>query len=491
MRFLFSLILLISFSEIKTQNLTDVVRYSVVDFSSTGRAIGAGGSFSAIGADFSLVGSNPAGLASFRKSEIVITPGFDLNFNTSNLSNDNSIMTNDTRRRFHLSNAGIVIASHSPARKWKTFNFGVGVNRIANFHNNITYNGSTTGSITDRWLELSQGFTLDEVLQDPFESGLAFDAGATFMLDDYTDRDYFTDYFFSNSPALSKSQTIEQRGYISEFAISLAGNYKDKLYLGATLGLPILFFEEERTYREVDSESQVDIFDELTFTENLSASGGGANFKIGAIYRLNQKLRIGIAAHTVTVLNLEEDFSTSLNYRFTDPNFPEQGIQTSPEGLFEYSLRTPWRLSASVGSIIARRGFVSAEVEYVDYTSSRFNFDSDAGGDIDREEFLNNEINTNLNGAANIRVGGEWTYNIYRFRAGVNLIGAVSDEVTSRQTYHAGLGLRKNSFFMDFAYRLSNSENTFFTYRTQLSGSQLVENNTTENLFVLTFGFKI
>ena len=491
MRLFFSLILLLSILEANAQNLNDVVRYSVVDFASTGRAIGAGGSFSAIGADFSLVGSNPAGLASFRKSEFVITPGFDLNFNTANLSNDNSIMTNDTRRRFHLSNAGFVIASHSPERSWKTLNFGIGVNRIANFHNNITYSGATVGSITDRWLELSQDFTVDEVLQDPFEAGLAYDAGATFMLDGYSDRDYFTDYFFSNQPSLSKSQTIEQRGYISEFAISLAGNYRDKLYLGATLGLPILFFEEERTYREEDIGDQVDIFDELTFTENLSASGGGANFKIGAIYRVNQKLRVGIAAHTATVLNVDEDFSTSLDYRFTDPNFPEQGLQQSPQGIFEYSIRTPWRLSASLGSIIARRGFISAEVEYVDYTSSRFNFDSGAGGDIARENDLNEEINTTLNTAANVRIGGEWTYKIYRFRAGVILIGAVSDDVGNRQTYHAGLGLRKNAFFMDLAYRLSNSENSFFAYRTQLLGSQQVEDSSTENLFVLTFGFKI
>ncbi len=489
MRFFLCFIFLFSISLTNAQNLTDVVRYSVVDFGATGRAIGAGGSFSAMGADFSLVGSNPAGLAAFRRSELVITPGFDLVNNTANLANDVSTLTDDSRKKLNLTNFGVVLSSYRANRKWKTFNIGLGVNRIANFHKNISYRGATNGSISDRWLELSQGFTVEEVEQDPFETGLAWDSG---ILLSTGDRSYTTDYQdATNSPLLDKSQTVQQKGYISEFGISLATNYNDKLYAGVMLGFPILFFEEEKAYREEDQGGNVEFFDAVEFNENLSTAGAGVNFKLGTIYRLNQMLRFGLAVHTSTVYTLEEDFSTSLNYRFTDPDFEEGGLQESPAGNFNYTLRTPWRLSASVGSIITKRGFVSAEVEYVDYANSQFNFTSDAGGDISRQNTLNEEINSTLNSATNLRLGGEWTYKIYRFRAGANFFGAVSDDVESKLTYHAGLGLRKNSFFMDLAYKLDNTENSFYAYRTQLSSSQIVQNDTNRNAFILTFGFKI
>ena len=207
-------------------------RYSNVEFGATARAIGTGSSFSAIGADYSLIGSNPAGLAVFRRSEMVVTPGFRFGNTDANLSEDTESSTNDNKIGVGLDNLGFVFASYKPAKKWKTFNFGLGINRLASLGNNISYAGSTTGSISDRWLELSQDFTIDELGQDPFEAGLAFDAGVTFELDP---RLYGSDYELFRSTPLNKSQTINQQGFISEFGISLASSYKDKLYIGCLL----------------------------------------------------------------------------------------------------------------------------------------------------------------------------------------------------------------------------------------------------------------
>jgi len=486
MKYLYTLILLLTIFNLSAQNLTDVIRYSNVEFGATGRAIGTGNSFSAIGADFSLIGSNPAGLAVFRRSEMVITPGLRLGNTNANISEDAATTTNDNKTGVGLDNFGIVFASYKPAKKWKTFNFGLGINRIASLGNDISYAGSTTGSISDRWLELAEDFDLDEL--DPFEAGLAFDAG---VLLEIGPGEYESDYQFFRSTNLNKSQTINQSGYISEFGISLASSYKDKLYIGGMIGLPFLFFNEERTYNEIDENGTIDFFDDLEFQENLSASGAGINFKLGLIYRFSQKLRLGLAAHTATVYNIEEEFSTSIDYNFTDGTPMSFGLQESPAGNFEYSLRTPWRLIASAGTIVAQRGFISAEVEFVDYSFGRFNFDSEAGSELARQERLNNEISSDLNSAINLRLGGEWTYNIYRFRAGANLLGAIADDLDNNLVYNAGLGLRKNTFFMDLGYRFVNTEGDFFAYQTSQSSSQLIQNRNSKNSFILTFGWKI
>ncbi len=491
MKYIYSFILIFILFNLSAQNISDVIRYSTIEYGATGRAIGTGSSFSAIGADFSLIGSNPAGLAAFRRSELVITPSFSLGSTNANLSEDVELSTNDKKIGVGLKNFGLVFASKTPARKWKTFNFGLGINRLATFGNNISYAGSTTGSITDRWLELAQGFEPDELAQDPFEAGLAFGVDAIYQNENTGPREYASDYQSFRSTRLNKSQTINQSGYLSEFGISLASNFKDKLYVGGMIGLPILLFEEEKTYKEIDENGTVDFFEDLEFKENLSVAGAGVNLKLGLIYRLNQQLRFGLAGHTATVYALEEDFSTSIDYRFTDPNANPIGLRESPSGNFQYSLKTPWRLIGSVGTIIAKRGFLSAEVEYVDYSSGRFNFQSDAGAEIDRQNNLNAEIANDLNSAINLRLGGEWTYDIYRFRAGANVLGAITDESGNTIVYNAGLGLRKNAFFMDLGYRFNRSEGEFYAYQTSAYSSQLIQNDVINNTFILTVGFKI
>ena len=60
--------------QITAQNETDALRYSQVYYSGTARATAMGGSFGALGSDFSSLSINPAGIGIYQKSEISITP---------------------------------------------------------------------------------------------------------------------------------------------------------------------------------------------------------------------------------------------------------------------------------------------------------------------------------------------------------------------------------------------------------------------------------
>lgn len=477
------------------QVIADALRYSTVDYAATGRAIGTGGSFSALGADFSLVGSNPAGLAAFRKSEFVVTPGWDIIGSSAQFERATTGGTSDeTKNRFSFGNLGIVMAKTSRSSKWKTFNFGIGFNRIATFHSDVALEGTTEGSITERWVELSNGFFPSEL--DNFELGLAYDAFAIFDFQDpdgNSTREYQSDYIAGS--ALDKTQTVSTRGGISEFQLSLATNYNEKLFFGGTLGLPFVNYEEEKVYIEDDTAADnIPFFNRLTFRESVNTSGAGVNLRFGLIYRLNQQIRLGLSGHTRTTFTLDDEFGSSVLYDFTDPDFPIDDPQeeSSPEdATFEYRLTTPWKVNGSAGFILGKRGFVSAEVEYIDYSGASFNFDTDNSADIEYQNELNTSIDEEYQSAINTRIGGEYAFGIYRARAGVGLYGAPSADVDARMTLNAGLGFRKRAFFMDLAFQRNNVDNSYFAYRGRSIESQFVQNDLGKNHIVLTFGFKM
>ena len=58
------------------QNSFDALRYSTFQVGGTARSIGAGGALGALGADFSVLSTNPAGLGWYRKGEFVLSPTF-------------------------------------------------------------------------------------------------------------------------------------------------------------------------------------------------------------------------------------------------------------------------------------------------------------------------------------------------------------------------------------------------------------------------------
>lgn len=481
--FVFSLFL--SFS-IQAQNETDVLRYSQFDYGSTARSMGVGGSLSALGADFSVLSSNPAGLAWYRKPDFVITPGFSSVSSEALLTNDKSGGFFEERKTpFYLSSFGVVFASQPRSNSWKTFNFGLGFNRLANFNRRTFFSGRSEGSITDRFLELAN--STDEL--DGFESGPAFDAGALICCD--ADDFYVTDFLSVPDAVIPKQQTITRSGSVNELVFSFAGNYNERLMIGATLGVPFVSFTEEKIYREVDggggAEGDVPFFEELEYREDLTTTGTGINFKLGIVARPHQMLRIGAAIHSPTAFKLEDSFNTEMFYTYTDNGIENTGNGLSPDGLFDYRITTPWRYIGSAGVILNRAGFLSAEVEYVDYSSARLGF----SGFADDERIANDSIEAKLTTALNLKLGGEIAYEIFRFRAGFGLYQSplVGDDVTNT-AFSLGAGMREESFYLDLAYRRQTLKEAYAPYITTDYGRQVVETNTVYNQVLITLGFR-
>lgn len=486
------------------QNFSDALRLSNFQVGGTARSIGAGSAMGAMGSDFSVMSTNPAGLGWYRGSEFVISPGvFNASTTSRLLNDDDGTSIEENRANFNLNTFGVVFANANTNRDWRATNFAIGVNRLANFHQDFYFEGSSPGSIVNRFQEQANsqaGFS-------DFESGLAFDVGALYQIggDDF----YSSDFDNTPNADVFKRQDVFTSGAINEFVLSFAGNYKERLLIGGTVGVPIVRYEVDKEYREEDrgmgEEGNIPFFNALTYNENLSTSGTGINLKLGAIYRANQMLRLGMAVHSPTFMRLDDVYTASMGYSYTDQEGDFDFSSESPDGSFEYRLQTPWRFIGSAGFIInngslkpadgnrelmvrvPRGGFISAEIEYLNYGENQFSYDG--FGDAERE--VNAAIAEELTSAWNLRLGGEYAYDQFRVRAGYTLQQSpLQGDDTTNSIISAGLGLHKKTFFLDMAYRRQMNEALYTPYLTFDAPEQLVEQQANLGQIVFTLGFR-
>ena len=465
----------------------DVLRYSYLNPGGTARYLGSGGAFGALGAEFSTLSQNPAGLAMYRTDELMFTPALRFSKTGSTLAGNGNSTFDESKSHFHFDNLGIVFNTTPHGGHWKTFNIGLGYNQLNNYNQGIYYEGTGNGTILNNWFTSAQKTlatgTADDL--DPFTSKLAYDANAIYY------QDNVLSYDFANNPAanVKHTQTLTQSGTMNEMVFSLAGNYDEKLMLGATVGVPFVKYRLSGEYREMDPNNQVDYFDDLTYTESLQTDGVGINFKFGVIYRASQAVRLGASVHSPTWLSLTDQFSNGFEYNYTDANGPSTTQAASPAGTSDYKLATPWRASVSGAFVFKKLGFLSAEVEWVDYSANRYNFTSDVA-DINNqkaEQDINSDIQRKFEPKVNVRLGGEAALDNFRLRAGVNLLGKpYAEDQGFNMGYTAGVGVRSESFYLDLGYRLRIGEGSVSPY----GGAPEVTTDNKVSDIILTVGFK-
>lgn len=488
---------------LRAQNAGDALRFSYFDVGGTGRFIGVGGSLGALGTEFSVLSTNPAGLAMYRSSEVVFSPSVQITNASSNLAGalfpgentylpqpgDNKTFQ-ESRTVVNINNLGFIVHSTPREPSFTTMNFGIGFNQLANFNQRFYYEGETVGSIIERWQELANDFGIDD-----FEAGPAYDASALYELNP-PDGFYYNDYELTYDEnkignVLSRNQLVEAKGSMSELVFAIATNYSEKVMVGLTVGVPVVNYRLKRTYREIDPDAnpQTDVpfFDDLTFEESVTTTGAGVNAKLGVLFRPHQAVRFGFAVHTPTALSLDDEYDLAITYNFTDDNGSFTGSGESNQGLFNYRLRTPWRFFGNAGFLINRIGFLTGEVEWVNYRNNNFRFD----GYPDSERAANDDVANTLNQALNIRLGGEVSYDVFRFRAGLGLLQSpYSGESTTNLSYSAGVGIRTNSVFVDLAWRARQQSSGFVPYSTTAAPEQFINNDFTNHTLVLSLGVR-
>lgn len=458
------------------QNENDALRYSLINYGGTARFAGLSGAYGAVGADFSSLSQNPAGIGIYRKSEFSISPVLSLNNTTSNYDGQSF---ENSRNTMYLGNVGYVFTQNLKGKAGPLVNiqFGFGVNQLARYNNRMTLTGfNTENSLLTTYVDEVNYTGAKPKDWDNFGSGLAYDANLIFY--DSVDMRWAADM---ERGGIKQSKTVETSGSLNETVLSAGANISDKLFLGITFAFPYIRYEENSIYTEDDSENTNSYFNSFQKNDYLNTRGSGFNFKAGFIFMPVEYLRIGGAIHTPTnFYNMSDSYHSTINSYFTGG---ESYSAKSSDGYFEYELNTPFRAQGNLAVLIGKYGLISADYEYIDYSAARLHaFDYSFS-----EE--NKAIRTNYTTASNLRLGAEIKSGIVALRGGYSFYGTPFRDMGKtgdRNGYSFGIGVRDKGYFVDFAYNHSNTDAKYYLYGTAPAST----NHIRTNAYSLSVGFR-
>ncbi|MGB0166761.1 MAG: hypothetical protein ACPF8V_07905, partial [Luteibaculum sp.] len=269
------------------QSFSDPYEFSGSSVTGTARFSSMGGAFSALGGDGSAISLNPAGAAVFLNNRIdgslaISSVGLGILDSTSFATSLNMPAFN------------VVFTSPVANSPWKTVNFGLATNRQRLLDRELSYrsdfnyqNSQNPGnSLVGFFLNRAQGFTaadLESLTADPYAEAAYY---AFVINPDTNNPGNYT------SPALGPGQQeikLTQGGRISDYEIFVSGNYNNRFYLGASIGVSTLDLDEQFIATESYQDSSLR---EVELTENAEHLGASLAFKIGGIVRLTESLRV-------------------------------------------------------------------------------------------------------------------------------------------------------------------------------------------------------
>ena len=461
-KILFLLITGLTASVSHSQEVSDAVRYAQDNLTGTARFRAMSGAFGAVGGDLSSISVNPAGSAIFLNNQTGITFS---NQNIKNNSNYFGTQTSDKENSFILNQAGVVFVfnDHNPSNNWKKISIGANYENTNNFNNSVFSAGTNpTNSIDKYFLAWANGVKLGDITHMDYRDMTYQQQQAFFGHDGYVINPVTTDdnntQYVSNVPAGGKyyqENGYSTSGYNSKLSFNIATSYKDRLYFGANLNVHITDYRRTSTFYEANDNAlqPTQTISDLTFNNDLYTYGNGFSFQLGAIAKVTDSFRLGLAYESNTWYELYDELSQSL-YTTTDVNGGSTkyyDVNPRVVNVYEsYTIQTPGKTTFSAAYVFGKSGLISVDYSIKDYSNSKFKPTSDP-----RFRGLNNDISNQLTTAGELRVGAEYKIKQlslrggYRFEASPYKNGTTIGDLNS---YSGGLGYNFGGTRVDLAY---------------------------------------
>lgn len=516
-RIIIALAVLLNSALMIAQTEFDAQKLMQTDINGTARYMGLAGAMGALGGDASAIKDNPAGLGVYRKSEFTGT------INWMNQGSSTSWYDKDNNsggiKKTTMNNLSYVMASPSGSSEGLvSSNWSFSFNRLKNFDREVSISSNpflSPTSITDYIAYFTNGF-YEPALQltdsynpymnpeMPWISKLAYNG---YLINPIVDpkTNQKSDQWMSAMPnqGVTPSYYVRERGYLDEFSLSWAGNIGNKLYIGVSGNLRSLYHSKMSIYNEKFSGGS-----SLHFDDTTNTSGLGLNLNVGAIYRPNDFIRIGLSIHTPTLYALQRDHFTSL-YSSTDSS--ANAIADSPIGTYNFNLQDPLKINGGLAFVLGKYGLISAEYDYSNYQGMQL---LDINGSTSKYAFENASMKTNLNDVGTIKIGAEFKLSDnFALRAGyanssastknnaMKILPLDVKEVSPENFLHnytsfysGGIGYRNSGFFADLAYVRKVMNESFTPYNSLIFAPNEAVNAarvlTTSNNIVLSVGFR-
>jgi hypothetical protein len=486
--------------------------FSTTGPTGTARFQALGGSHSALGADVSSASGNPAGLGFYTRSEFSFTPAFQSISNNSLYARESSPTVKSDVNNFNIANIGVVFGSEPTYRDGWRGTFGITYSRQNSFYNNVKFSGVGTGyggSITDSYAEsinnqIASKAITPSSLEATFGNAPNNFTGSAGL--------YYWGYVINptgvinppfegvegNSKA-TQSLDFQSTGRSSQWSVSYGGTANEKFYIGGTLGIPSYRYESVWGFSEKYS-NPVEI-NGMTESRFVTSSGSGINLTLGTIYKPNDVIRFGFSVATPTWYDVTETSSKSLSVDIDPSKGVDIGNGANASSLVakgyqvvkrnnisyitripklstityedSYQLTTPWKLSGGAAVFFKKKGFISADVEYIAYNGIKLSNPSDDLSYDDSWLDAVDNVKIFYKNTLNLKVGGEYRIDNISLRGGVNYqqnpYSTVFDKTNtinrSQTIYSAGVGYKTNQFYVDVTGMYGATQQSYTPYR--------------------------
>ncbi len=463
-----------------------------------------GGAQISLGGDYSSALSNPAGLGMYNRTEITFSPGYTLaNRSASYLGTD----TKSSDAKFYVPGVSVVYHRSTGEDDFIGGSFAFSATRINDLNLNYSYTGNNTeSSIIDYFIYNSYGIDPQELFFGGTDfntlNGLAYN---NYLTEDFINADGDNDYFSLLTPlptevrTVKQTETIKREGSQYQYSISYGANFSDIVFLGAGIGVTTLRYALTQRYRESNFSFSEDLayrpLDYFELEENLDIEGSGVNLTLGLIFRPMDHLQIGLSYITKTNYYLTDTYTANLKSQWNNFDYYGDGsvilndVSEAFDGSYtsEYFFRTPSKFSLGA-SYIAKIGFITTDIEFVNYSKGKYEPNSnDVNFDLDNED-----IQATYKTAINFRIGGEYRYELYRFRVGYGLMADPYKEKDNIKrninSFTGGAGIKTKHFFSDFAVVFSNQSQARVPYSVPDFSTPVANLNFNTTNFILTVG---
>ncbi len=421
-----SALLLITGGYLSAQTHDNALRFSTETLDGTARYQAMGGAFGAVGADYSSLRQNPAGLGLFRSNEIQGTIAFGQNLDQATWYEEHY----KKGRTAFSGNMSVVLAT--PLRgSGLTFNLALGFYQRQSFARSfdISNHHITDFSLADYTALITPSDVSPEYLlsQNAYDGSvppswlaiLGHRAGWTVRRPEGFYESAFN--YSDNGGILGPSNSqlrVNERGGIQDFDFTGGLNYNDRLYFGLGLKVSALDYRMNSYY----SENFIDN-DNLKLTNELRTSGSGASVSFGVIARVSDHLRLGAAVQTPTWYTLQDNFVAGAESRHLRVDkegkpLPEKEWtkrrKTPGDAACRYQLQTPTKIVLS-GAFVGRHGMLSLDYELANYSGIELKGNTfDYDNQLMKDYFMPMQSTLRVGGELRVspqfslRAGGYW-----------------------------------------------------------------------------------
>ena len=483
------------------------------DLNGTARFIGMGGAMSALGADISTMGTNPAGIGLYRSADVATSLSL-------NALAEGQKFDEHGKTRMSYDQAGIVYPIKMGNGSMRFFNVGFNYHKRKNFKSligadQLLANGASQTwemvDVSSYWGGTDKGTPLSNAGHQTYlyeKSGEPDDSG-------------YEQYNIYNGVNNSYRKWVT--GGIQQYDFNMSTNISDRYYFGITFGVYNVDVDSYSGYMENLALNDGTSVGEYHLTNARSLSGNGIDFKFGTIiYPIEgSSFRVGLSFSTPVWYSLTANCTSQI---YSTIGGKKYDIRTEV-GDHDFNIRTPWKFNISAGGTIGNFLALDAEYEYSDYSSASLSYDDSYdewgwGGNQTKDRELNREASKYLKGVSTVRLGAEAKLDYgLSLRLGYNYVStpiksnalqnqfinsASIDYNTSTNyvnlgdinRYTVGLGYKAKHFYTDFAWQYQQQSGDFYAFTTQRGNpSETNEAPCTKlkldrSQFLLTLGYK-